>query len=323
MAREEFSTRTGFSANDLDRQSERRDDEAYIAALKADREARTFVVSGDNILLERDSDGHRSLFTFGETRLMGPARETVFLGHDGVGGIFATLLADAQQDLGPSREQLSQIYRNEEQPGAQAMTDLRSIVMQGLVSERIAGRLAEAKSLLYWHSRHRFCANCGAPTEVAASGWRRECTSCGAQHFPRTDPVVIMLAVEGERCLLGRQPRFPVGMYSALAGFVEAGETLEDAVRREIREEAGIATGRVTYLASQPWPFPCSLMIGCLALARTTELTIDRTELEDARWFSRAEALALVERTHGELFCPPKMAIAHQLIAAWARGEVA
>ncbi len=130
-----------------------------------------------------------------------------------------------------------------------------------------------------------------------------------------------MLAVDGDNCLLGRQPRFPKGMYSALAGFVEGGETLEDAVRREIREESGITCGQVTYMASQPWPFPCSLMIGALAQAEDSKITIDRTELDDARWFSRAEALALVEGKLDGLFCPPKMAIAHHLIAAWARGE--
>jgi len=131
-----------------------------------------------------------------------------------------------------------------------------------------------------------------------------------------------MLAVSGDKCLLGRQPRFPKGMYSALAGFVEGGETLEDAVRREIKEEAGIPCGKVTYMASQPWPFPCSLMIGCLAEAEDEKITIDVTELDDARWFSRAEALALVDGKLDGFFCPPKFAIAHQLIAAWARGEV-
>ncbi len=324
-ARKELSAQTGYSANDLDRQSDKRDDAAYVAALKADREARAFVLAGDTIVLERDSEGYRSMFTFAEAAAKGAARETAFLGHDGVGGVFAVLLEDAPQDLGPSREQLARIYKNEapaQGTTAEVRVDLRSILMQGMVSDKVAGRLAQAKSLMYWHARHRFCSNCGTSTDVGASGWKRTCAACKAEHFPRTDPVVIMLAVDGDNCLLGRQPRFPKGMYSALAGFVEGGETLEDAVRREIREESGITCGQVTYMASQPWPFPCSLMIGALAQAEDLKITIDRTELDDARWFSRAEALALVEGKLDGFFCPPKMAIAHQLVASWARGEV-
>ena len=323
-ARKELSAQTGYSANDLDRQSDKRDDAAYVAALKADREARAFVLAGDTIVLERDSEGYRSMFTFAEAAAKGAARETAFLGHDGVGGVFAVLLEDAPQDLGPSREQLARIYKNEapaQGKTAEVRADLRSILMQGMVSDKVAGRLAQAKSLMYWHARHRFCSNCGTPTDVGASGWKRTCAACKAEHFPRTDPVVIMLAVDGDNCLLGRQPRFPKGMYSALAGFVEGGETLEDAVRREIKEESGISCGQVTYMASQPWPFPCSLMIGALAQAEDSKITIDRTELDDARWFSRAEALALVEGKLDGFFCPPKMAIAHQLVASWARGE--
>ena len=324
-ARKELSARTGYSANDLDRMSDKRDDSGHIETLRADAEARTFVIAGDNVILERDSEGYRSLFTFAEAGRMGGARETVFLGHDGVGGVFATLLEDAPQDLGPSREQLQRIYRNEAPPPgktAEVRVDLRSIMMQGMVSEKTAGRLAQAKSVMYWHSRHRFCSNCGAETQPAAAGWKRVCAACKAEHFPRTDPVVIMLAVSGDKCLLGRQPRFPKGMFSALAGFVEGGETLEDAVRREIKEEAGISCGKVTYMASQPWPFPCSLMIGCLAEAEDEKITIDVTELDDARWFSREEALKLVDGRLDGFFCPPKFAIAHQLIASWARGEM-
>lgn len=325
-ARKELSARTGYSGNDLDRQSDKRDDPAHIEALRKDVEARTFVLAGDNVVLERDSEGYRSLFTFAEAAARGAARETAFLGHDGVGGVFAVLLEDAPQDLGPSREQLSRIYKGEAPAAgktAEVRTDLRSILMQGMVSEKTAGRLAQAKSLMYWHSRHRFCSNCGQPTDVGAAGWKRTCPACKAEHFPRTDPVVIMLAVSGDKCLLGRQPRFPKGMYSALAGFVEGGETLEDAVRREIKEEAGVPCGRVSYMASQPWPFPCSLMIGALAEAEDEKITIDRTELDDARWFSREEALKLVDGKLDGFFCPPKFAIAHHLIAAWARGEAA
>jgi NAD+ diphosphatase len=170
-----------------------------------------------------------------------------------------------------------------------------------------------------WHARHGFCANCGARTAIAQGGYRRDCPACGAHHFPRTDPVVIMLAIRGERCLLGRQHRFQPGMYSCLAGFVEPGETLEDAVRREILEESKLSVGRVNYHASQPWPFPSSLMIGCFAEALTEEIVPEEAELEDARWFDRADLLPMLERRHPDgVFVPPPMAIAHHLIRAFA-----
>jgi NTP pyrophosphohydrolases containing a Zn-finger, probably nucleic-acid-binding len=169
-----------------------------------------------------------------------------------------------------------------------------------------------------WHRRHGFCANCGVRTASASGGWRRDCTACGAQHFPRTDPVVIMLSVRGDRCLLGRQARFAPGMYSCLAGFVEPGETVEDAVRRETMEEAGIRTGRVRYLASQPWPFPSSLMIGCLAEALDDDLVVDEIELEHARWFTRAEVGAMLRGEHPDgLTAPLPFAIAHHLLKAF------
>jgi NAD+ diphosphatase len=190
--------------------------------------------------------------------------------------------------------------------------------MRDLLSPDLLGATGCAKAMLDWHARHRFCANCGQPSTMRAAGWRRECDACSAQHFPRVDPVVIMVAVSGERCLLGRQARFAPGMYSALAGFLEPGETIEDAVRREILEEAGIPCSRVVYLASQPWPFPSSLMIGCFAKATTEEISIDRTELEDARWFSRAELAAMFAGSHPhELKAPQPFAIAHHLLKAF------
>lgn len=177
-----------------------------------------------------------------------------------------------------------------------------------------------ARSLVDWHARHRFCARCGAPTRLAKGGWQRHCAACGADHFPRTDPVTIMLVEHEGKLLLGRQPRFPPKMYSALAGFVEPGETIEEAVVREIREEAGVAVRNVRYIASQPWPFPSQLMIGCTSVADDPTLAIDTTELEDARWFTRAELEAA--RAAGEagtdlLYFPRPFAIAHHLICWW------
>jgi NAD+ diphosphatase len=177
-----------------------------------------------------------------------------------------------------------------------------------------------ARSLADWHARHRFCARCGSATSLVKGGWQRHCNGCGADHFPRTDPVTIMLVEHEDKLLLGRQPRFPPRMYSALAGFVEPGETIEEAVAREIHEEAGVTVRDVRYIASQPWPFPSQLMIGCTSVADDPELTIDTTELEDARWFTRAELEAA--RAAGEagtdlLYFPRPFAIAHTLVTWW------
>lgn len=177
-----------------------------------------------------------------------------------------------------------------------------------------------ARSLVDWHARHRFCARCGSATSLVKGGWQRHCDNCGADHFPRTDPVTIMLVEHEDNLLLGRQPRFPPKMYSALAGFVEPGETIEEAVAREIHEEAGVRVRDVKYIASQPWPFPSQLMIGCTSVADDPELTIDKTELEDARWFTRDELEAA--RAAGEagtdlLYFPRPFAIAHHLVSWW------
>ena len=181
-----------------------------------------------------------------------------------------------------------------------------------------------ARSLVDWHARHRFCARCGSPTKLAKGGWQRDCPACEAQHFPRTDPVTIMLVTHGEgegrKLLLGRQPRFPPRAFSALAGFVEPGESIEEAVGREVLEEAGIAVRDVTYIASQPWPFPSQLMIGCHAYADEVALTIDETELEEARWFSESEVRTAMEAGrdgNGPFAPPPPAAIANVLLRWW------
>lgn len=233
----------------------------------------------------------------------------VFLGLDGEAPVFGFGLDATLRETLAQREDL-------------VVTDLRSIAVQGLVDADHLPPIAEAKAVLHWHARHRFCSNCGAPTDAVHAGWRRDCPRCKGQHFPRTDPVVIMLAASGERCLLGRSPRFAPTMWSCLAGFVEPGEAIEDAVRRETLEEAGIRTGRVTYFRSQPWPFPMSLMIGAHAQALTHDIVIDRTELEGARWFDRGEIETMLARRHaGGLTTPPPVAIAHHIIRAWVDGE--
>ncbi|MCY7398431.1 MAG: NAD(+) diphosphatase, partial [Sphingomonas bacterium] len=181
---------------------------------------------------------------------------------------------------------------------------------------------AAALSLSNWHRRHAFCSVCGAPTAPTRGGWSRACQPCGADHYPRSDPVVIMLAEHGDRLLLGRQPHYPARRYSALAGFVEPGETIEAAVARELFEEAGISVRDVTYIASQPWPFPSTLMIGAHAIADGNSLTIDHHELDDARWFSRAEVnAALAGDADAAFVAPPRFAIARTLVDRWARGR--
>lgn len=203
-----------------------------------------------------------------------------------------------------------------------ARVDARSRTVMRLLpmlSPEEAALYGGARSLVDWHARHRFCAVCGSPTELFRGGWGRRCASCGAEHFPRVDPVVIMLAEYEGRVLLGRQPGFPPGFFSALAGFVEPGESLEEAVARELVEEAGIAVSDVSYVASQPWPFPSSLMIGCRAVARGAALTIDTTELEAAMWVDRAEVRAALAGDMGASFmAPPPLAIARYLLEDWA-----
>jgi NAD+ diphosphatase len=184
-----------------------------------------------------------------------------------------------------------------------------------------AATYAAARGLIEWHRRHLHCGRCGTRTRIAKGGWSRACADCGTEQFPRVDPVVIMLAEHDGEALVGRQPRFPPDRYSALAGFVEPGESLEEAARREVLEESGIRVGRVRYQASQPWPFPGSLMIGLLGEAESTEIVVDRTELEDARWFDRDEVCAMLADRHPDgLKVPPAMAIAHHLIRAAVEG---
>ncbi|ARS29309.1 NAD(+) diphosphatase [Sphingomonas sp. KC8] len=184
-----------------------------------------------------------------------------------------------------------------------------------------AGTYAAARSLVDWHSRHRFCARCGTSTTSFRAGWARRCPGCGAEHFPRTDPVVIMLAEYEGRVLIGRQPRFPAGFYSALAGFVEVGESIEEAVARELFEEAGVQATGVRYIVSQPWPFPSSLMMACIAPVASDAITLDTNELEHAMWVDRDQvATALAGGPSPAFSAPPPYAIAHTLLARWLAG---
>lgn len=198
--------------------------------------------------------------------------------------------------------------------------DLRAIM--GDIDYRDAGIAAAAKGIFEWRLTHGFCANCGARNHVTHAGWRFDCPSCGRQHFPRTDPVVIMLILDGDRVLLGRQSSWPDKMYSLLAGFMEPGETVEEAVRREVSEESGIRVGEVRYVTSQPWPFPASLMIGCVGRAETTGITIDPHELEEALWVSKAEIAEALAGRHDRIAPARKGAVAQVILRAWVDGVV-
>ncbi len=300
----------GYTQSRIERAAELRTDAAALERLAADRNARAVVIGIDMIVMKKGAPLNEPLFALDEARALGVTHETIFLGTIGGAGRFGIGLDPAAAEALKAREDF-------------LVTDLRSVAVQGLVAPEQLPPIAEAKAVLHWHARHRFCPNCGAPTQAVSGGWRRDCPQCKAQHFPRTDPVVIMLAVDGERCLLGRSPRFVPTMWSCLAGFVEPGESIEDAVHRETREEAGIACGRVAYFASQPWPFPASLMIGCHAEALTRDVVVDRTELEDARWFSKDEVVTMLLRKHAQgLTTPPPMAIAHHIIRAWVEDEI-
>src|SRR5437016_1739452 len=301
--------RLGYAASRIDRAAGRRADDAALAVLEREANARTYAIGGELVVLRKTGAGLDPLFTMAAARELGGVEETVFLGlADGVAR-FAVALDQATIEALKARDDLT-------------VTGLRSIAVHGLVDADHLPPLAEGKALLHWHARHRFCSNCGAATHVIEGGWRRDCPSCKAQHFPRTDPVAIMLAIKGERCVLGRSHRFQPGMWSCLAGFIEPGEAIEDAVRRETREEAGIVCGRVAYFASQPWPFPTSLMIGCHAQALSDDIVIDRAELDDARWFDREEVASMLLRSHPDgLSTPPTMAIAYHIIRAWVEEE--
>jgi NAD+ diphosphatase len=206
-------------------------------------------------------------------------------------------------------------------PGTGAPPPFRSPNLFAMLDQLRPGEaatFAAARSVIDWHARNGFCAKCGTATALFRAGWGRKCGNCGTEHFPRVDPVVIMIAEHDGRALLGRQPAWPAGRYSALAGFLEPGESIEEAVAREVKEEAGVTVSRVRYIASQPWPFPSQLMIACVAEAAEDALTIDTHELEDAIWVSREEVRAVLAGGGSAFLAPPPYAIAHTLLSAWA-----
>jgi NAD+ diphosphatase len=294
-----------FGGNPLDRAGIQRRDAAWLRERLADDATRVLPVWRLSPLVK---SGDAPTLAWATPALLDgrdAAPEPIFLGLAGGVAHFAADLSDRPD---PLRE-----FGFDE---VAHFPELRAVA--GLLPAGDAAMAAQARHLLDWHARHGFCPGCGEATRPKDGGWSRACAACGAEHFPRTDPVVIMLVLDGEHCLLGRQPAWPRPFFSALAGFVEAGETLEEAVRREVAEEAGIAVSDVRYLASQPWPFPASLMLGCTARALGREIVLDRTELEEAAWFSRDEVRAALAAATARLAVPPPLAIAHHLLRSWA-----
>jgi NAD+ diphosphatase len=299
----------GYAASRIERAAEKRSDAPALHALETDAAARWYVVGGELVAMRKTATGLDPLFERDEAQALA-VTHTAFLGLMNGAPRFALAIEPAAMEALKGHD-------------AFEISDLRTIAVRGMIAEEHLPPLAEGKSLLVWHSRRRYCSNCGAQTQSVDAGWRRDCPSCKMQHFPRTDPVVIMLVIDGERCLLGRSGRFATNSWSCLAGFIEPGETIEDAVRREVHEEAGITCGQVKYFRSQPWPFPSSLMIGCHAQALSRELVVDHNELEGARWFDREEIASMLARVHPEgLVTPVPIAIAYHIIREWVENGV-
>jgi len=299
-----------YAGSPLDRENIRRRGRDWVEAQQQDPDARYLPLWRLQPLVKR---GDERALAFAKREFhedLDPAPEAVLLGtREGVAH-FAVDVSSAEKP--DETFGIADVASFEE---------LRAITAQ--LSPEDAAIAAHARVLVDWHARHRHCAACGGHTRSVQGGANRICFDCQAEHFPRTDPVAIAVVTRGDRCMLGRGPAWPEGMFSAVAGFVEAAESIEDAVRREVHEETGIVVGRVRYHCSQPWPFPSSLMIGCLAAAETEALTVDRAELEAAEWFSRDALRAALEGRRPGLSVPPPFAIAHHLIRAFVNGEEA
>lgn len=302
----------------LDRQSPKRADQAYLDALQQRLDARYFVLADQKPVIrsnEARTEGAIRWFRRGELEDLGlPLSEALFLGVDpGTGaGRFAIAITEHRARTAPGGLEVMR-----------PIVDLRSLAMQGVLPPEDLSLLGQAKALAAWHENARCCGHCGGTTLMKDGGWKRKCWACGQELFPRTDPVVIMLVVDraGDRCLLGHEARFTEKMYSTLAGFLEPGEDIEHAVRREVYEEAGIRVGEVRFHSTQPWPFPHSLMIGCIGFAETTEVNIDPNEIQEARWFPRADIKLMLNGTHPDgLWVPGRQAIARSLIITFADG---
>jgi NAD+ diphosphatase len=317
-----------FGGSGLDRGAARRGDSAALAQALADLRARVWPIWRGRPLIADASDASGQgagpgaaggWVAPGHPVLVPAGGALVYLGEDAGAPRFAADISgwepppDAPRPDGSFFDTSRQAHPD--LPDGPAFADLRGVMT--LLSPREAEFAATAKAILGWHQSHRFCSACGAASAMAEGGWQRRCPSCGATHFPRTDPVVIMLVLRGNAVLLGRSAGWPEGMYSLLAGFMEPGETVEAAVRREVAEETGVTVGRVRYLASQPWPYPSSIMLGCAAEATSEAITPDPAEIEAALWVTREELAEVFAGTHPVIRTPRSGAIAGFLLANW------
>nr|WP_312445216.1 NAD(+) diphosphatase [Brevundimonas naejangsanensis] len=300
--------RHAFSGNPLDRSGDLRNDAAWLAEQEANPEALAMILWEGRPLIEPHDGAERLVWlSLGHARDLARDRD-VFLGLWKGAPVFA---AEFEGSIDPTSGPAGGLGR---------FLEMREAAL--VLPEADAGIAATAKSLFDWRRRHGFCAACGKATDQASGGWKRVCPACGTEHFPRVDPVVIMLPIykggAEPLCLLGRQAAWPEGRMSALAGFMEPGEAIEEACAREVMEEAGLTVSEVRYHSSQPWPFPAQLMIGLIAEVTTDEAAPDQTELEAVAWLTKAEARAVLDETHPTIHAPPPYAIARRLLESWA-----
>ncbi len=301
-------TRPAFVRAPLDRAEAIRKDPARLSALEGAAHARVAPFWRGRPFVIRRGGAAEPAYLDGRGLGELSPELTVFLGLDGDTPVFAAALA-GDRTPGP------------EFPlhGLGEFSELRELA--AVLHADDAAILGTARSLLAWHADHGFCARCGGRSNVVEGGWKRSCPHCGAEHFPRVNPVVIMAITDGERLLLGRQASWPAGVFSCLAGFVEPGETFEAAAQREALEEASVRIDSVRYVMDQPWPFPSSLMVGLMAHTRDREARADMVEVEAVRWFDRGEVAALMADAHPDVRTPPVFTIAHHLIRGWADAQ--
>jgi NAD+ diphosphatase len=300
----------------LKRHGDKRADASYIAAARANPDAKVLALFDLRIPIVASPCGCKAELRWLSVRDAQAIAKTVefaFLGEEDSGApVFACNFQPLQTAHNPAALE-----------SMKPLADLRSLAVQGVLSEAELLLVSQARALMGWHAINRCCTRCGGLVRAHDAGWRRHCGACSLDTFPRMDPAVIMLITRGGRCLLGHEHRFPEKLYSALAGYVEPGDDIEHAVRREVMEETGIEVGKVHYIASQPWPFPHSLMIGCWGEALNEDITLDTDELAYARWFTREEAMSMLENRHEDGFeVPPAISIAHTLIQSFADGHL-
>jgi NAD+ diphosphatase len=319
-----------FGGSGLDRAAHLRSDADKLAAVARDPNAKCLLLWRGKVLVQGEVLDQLGFVPMTHVLVSdgpgGLVETPIFLGLGDEGApFFAADISDWTAEghdlsnLGAFVDKSEQ--RHPELPGGYVFAELRRIMTR--LSTRDAELAATAKAVIGWHETHRFCARCGVASDLSQAGWQRSCPSCGGQHFPRTDPVVIMLITHGESVLMGRSPGWPEKMFSLLAGFVEPGETLEAAVRREVMEEAGVPVGAVSYLSSQPWPFPASLMFGCAGEALSRDIVIDPVEIEEAMWVSKTEMMQAFAGEHPQILPARKGAIAHFLLQNWLADTLA